>query len=104
MMEDLFTIHYLALAFAAVLALLWIVFESSRKPPLKPREKARIFACGMEASPGELNVPQEGYYGYMKRFFRTERLSEAHSGRLSSYIAWIIIGLAIILSVMVIMW
>ena len=104
MMEELLYMQYIALAFLAVLALLWIVFEASRKQPGKAREKARIFACGMDASPDSLNVPQQGYFGYMKRFFRTDRLSDAHSGRLSSYLAWIIAGLAVILAAMVIMW
>ena len=104
MIEDLLTIQYLALVFAAVLALLWIVFEVSRKPPSKAREKRRIFACGMDVAPEELNVPQESYYQYMKMFFRTGLLSKAHSGKLSTYIAWILIGLAVIMAVMVMMW
>lgn len=104
MMEDLMAMQYLALAFAAMIALLWIIFEASRRRPEKPREKARIFACGVEATPGELNVPQRSYYQYMKRFFVTGLLARAHSGRLSTYIAWILAGLVVIMAAMVMMW
>ncbi len=104
MIEDLLTIQYLALVFAAILALLWIVFETSRRTPEKPREKARIFACGMEAAPEELNVPSESYFDYMKKIFRTDLLARAHSGRLSTYVVWILIGLAVIMAVMVMLW
>ncbi len=101
---DLFSIYYIALAFAGVLAILWVVFEFSEKKPEKPGEKSAIFACGMKASPEELNVPPWNYYEYLKRFFRAERLSEMHSGELSHYIAWILMGIALILSVMLILW
>ncbi len=104
MMEELMAMQYLALALAAVIALLWIIFEASRREPKKPREKARIFACGTEATPGELNVPQGSYYQYMKRFFVTGPLARVHSGRLSTYIAWILAGLAVIMTAMVMMW
>lgn len=104
MMEDLVAIQYIALAFGGVAALLWVILESSRKPPARAREKSRIFACGIEASPGEMSVPQENYLDYMKRFFRTDFLAKAHSGRLSDYVAWIIIGLAVIMALMVMLW
>jgi hypothetical protein len=104
MIEDLLAMQYLALAFAAVLALLWIIFESSRRRPEKPQEKSRIFACGTEATPGELNVPSEGYFDYMKKLFVTEPLARAHSGRLSTYVIWILTGLAVIMAVMVMLW
>jgi hypothetical protein len=104
MIEDLFAIQYIALAFAGVIALLWIVLELSRKPPAKPREKARIFACGVDATPDKLNVPSESYYDYMKRFFRTRYLSAAHSGKLSHYVSWIIVGLAVIMAMLVMLW
>ncbi len=103
MTGDLLMIQYLAAVFVAVLALLWVVLESSRKPP-KRREKSRIFACGMDAVPQELNVPQDSYYNYMLRFLRTGALARAHSGKLSDYIAWIIIGTAIMAVFMVMLW
>jgi hypothetical protein len=104
MIEDLIAIQYIALAFGGAVALLWIVLESSRKPPARARKKARIFACGTEAAPEELNVPPGGYLDYMKGFFRTGFLARMHSGRLSDYVAWIIIGLALIIAVMVMLW
>jgi hypothetical protein len=104
MIEELIHIQYLALAFAGVMALLWVVSEASRRRPERPSEKARIFACGVDAKPEELNVPQGSHYQYMRRFLMTGPLARAHSGDLSTYISWILAGLAIIMAVMVIMW
>ena len=103
-MEDLVAIQYIALAFAGVAALLWVVLEASRRPPSRAREKVRIFACGTEAVPEEMNVPPGSYFDYMRRFLRAGSLGRAHSGRLSDYVAWIIIGLAAIMAVMVMLW
>ncbi len=58
----------------------------------------------MEISARELNVPPDSYYEYMKRFFRTGLLARLHSGRLSEYVIWIIIGTALIMAMMLILW
>ena len=101
MIEDLFGIHYIALAFLGMLILLWIVLElSGNRPRRERKEKSRIFACGMEASPGQLNVSQESYYEYMKRFLGSEPLARLHSGRLSDYVTWIIFGTVLIMAMM----
>lgn len=104
MTAELLTLQYLALAFAVVLALLWVIFEASRRSPDKPKRKSRIFACGMEASPSQLNVPSGNFYEYIKRFLRSERLSELHSGKLSHYIVWILIGMALVMVFVVGLW
>ena len=101
MIGDLMTIQYLALLFVGILVLLWIFFEPSRRPPRK--EKRAIFACGMDIPPEELNVPPDSYYRYMRGFLGTRYLARLHSGKLSSYISWIIIGAAFIMA-MLILW
>jgi hypothetical protein len=102
MIEDLIIIQYLALIFVAVLILLWIFFEPSARSP--KRDKKRIFACGMDIPPEKLNIPSDSYYEYMKRFLRTGYLARLHSGKLSNYISWIIIGAALIMAAMLILW
>jgi hypothetical protein len=104
MIEDLFMLQYLALAFIGILAIIWIVFEVSNRPPRGGRPKSRIFACGMECSPAELNVPPGSYYECLKRILRTGFLARLHSGRLSEYIIWIIMGTCFIMIMMVILW
>ena len=104
MIEGLLTIHYLALALAGTMALLWILLEATEKKPSRPRERARIFACGMDDVPQQLNVPEHSYYNYLLRLLRTETLANLHSGKLSSYVIWILMGMALILSVMLILW
>ena len=103
-LSDLFSVYYLALALTGVLALLWIILEASEKKPSRPQFSSRIFACGMKASPNELNIHSMNYYDYMKRFFRTELLARAHSGNLSHYITWILVGMAFIMAVLLILW
>lgn len=103
MIADIFGIHYLALTLFGVMVLLWFVFELSSNPPRRGRkEKSRIFACGVESSPGELNVSEDSYYRYMKRFLGSDILGRLHSGRLSDYVVWIILGTAFIMAVMLI--
>jgi hypothetical protein len=104
MIEGLLTIHYLALALAGTMGLLWILLEATEKKPLRPMEKARIFACGIKESPEMLNVPEHSYYNYLLMLLRTEALANLHSGKLSSYVTWILMGMALILSVMLILW
>ena len=103
MIADLLGIQYLAVIFLAVLALLWLVFELFSNPPRRGRGKSRIFACGMEIPPEKLNIPHESYYGYMKRFLGSGLLARLHSGRLSDYVTWIIIGTCFIMAMMLIL-
>jgi hypothetical protein len=101
---DLFTMYYVASGLVAVLAILWIVLEATERRPSLPKKSSRIFACGMEVSPGELNVPSGSYYDYLKRFLFAEKLAEAHSGDLSVYVGWILVGIAVIISTLMILW
>ena len=104
MIGDIFSVWLLAFAFLGVVAILWIIFEASESKPSKPKESSVAYACGTSPSPDELNVPSWSYYEYMKHFLRAEYLSRLHSGDLSTYMAWILIGMVLIFSVMVIMW
>ncbi|MCK4714024.1 MAG: hypothetical protein KAT35_00490 [Candidatus Aenigmarchaeota archaeon] len=104
MIQDLVLIQYLALVMGATLALLWIVHEFSRNPPRKSQEKSRMFACGMDVSPEDAALPSDSYYSYLKRLLGTRHLARLHSGKLSDYNIWIIIGTALIMAVMLILW
>lgn len=104
MIEDIFSLYYLALALAGVVAILWIIFEASEKKPAGRKEKTRMYTSGTGISPQDLNIQEPNYYEYMKRFLRAESLARLHSGDLSTYMAWILIGMALIFSVMLIAW
>ncbi len=104
MMNDLASIQYLALALLSSAALLWIVHELSRKPPRKPAEKSRMFACGMDVHPEDSAMPSDSYYRYLRRLLGTRHLARLHSGRLSEYNIWIMIGTALIMAAMMILW
>ncbi len=98
-------IQYLALAMLGLLALLWLLFEASSSPPSRKhlKEKERMFACGMEMEPEDMNVPQESYFASANRFLRTDLVGRLHTGRLSDYTILIIIGTAIIMAALMIL-
>ena len=104
MIEDIFTFYYVAISFLGVIAMLWIVFEATERKPTRQKEKQIMFACGTESSPEDLNVSSWNYYEYMKKFLLAGHLSRLHSGKLSTYMAWILIGMVVIFSVMLIAW
>ena len=98
------SVFYISLAFGTAFALLWVVFELTEKKPRKTRAKESIFTGGLDIKPGELNIPSTNYYGYLRQVLRTEYLSRFHSGRLSTYLSWMLIGMALIIGMMVALW
>jgi len=104
------SVFYISIVFGAAFGLLWVVFELSEKKPKKThpighrRAKESIFAGGLDSKPSELNIPPTNYYGYLRKVLRTERLSRLHSGKLSTYISWMLIGMALIIGMMVALW
>lgn len=97
-------IYQITIAFAVILALSWVVYEITERKPSKKSRKSRIFACGMDQGPSELNVPSTNYYEQLNNFLQTERLSRLHSGRLSDYISWILIGMVFVITMLVVLW
>ena len=105
MMWDIISIQYIALSMLGLLGALWILFTLSSHTPVRDRkEKSRMYASGMDMSPSQAGMPSSSYYSYMKRFLGTDYLAKLHSGKLSTYNAWIIIGTAIIMAAMLILW
>jgi hypothetical protein len=96
-------IQYAAMALAGLLFLVWITYKSSRHPSRKKASRS-IYSCGMGYEPDEMGVSQEGYYDYMRRFLRADLIGRLHSGRLSTYTSWIMIGTAMILAAALILW
>ena len=92
--------------FLLVLALVSLVYYLSRRSgPVKVgREKTRIYACGEDELPENMNVNEAGFFRLMGRILGFEKIKNIHSGDLSSYLTWIFIGMLILILVMVMMW
>ena len=75
---------------------------------VKPKpsvEKVKTYACGEEARPEEVHADSELFYSPVRRvlklFYRYIR--PAHTGILSSYLLWVVIGFIVILIVVMLM-
>ena len=61
--------------------------------------KIKTYACGEEVKPEEVHVDSEQFYSPMRRVFRPfyRFVRPAHSGLLSAYLFWVLVGLFVIL-------
>ncbi len=68
------------------------------KPRLTP-EKAKTYTCGEELKPEEMHADSEQFFSPIRRvlgsFYRY--IQTAHTGVLSTYLLWVIVGFIIIL-------
>jgi hypothetical protein len=67
------------------------------KPRLTP-EKLKTYACGEEAKPEETHMDSEQFFSPIRRIFRPfyRYIQPAHTGVLSTYLLWVVVGLIII--------
>ena len=61
--------------------------------------KREGYACGEKE---EKAVKARNFYKIIFSTFKLDKLREAHSGKLSDYLTWIVIGLAILILIFVI--
>jgi hypothetical protein len=72
----------------------------------KPRlttEKLKTYACGEEAKPGEAHMDSEQFFSPIRRIFRPfyRYIQPAHTGVLSTYLLWVIVGFIIIVIIII---
>lgn len=105
-MNGLYVIQNLGFVFLGIFFLVALVYFISRKtgPARAGREKRRIYACGEDESPEDLNVVESGFFAAIGKVLGIQKLRNFHSGDLSSYLTWIFIGLMILIMIMVMMW
>ena len=103
MTTELIAIQYLGLAFAGIVFVLFIVSKMFSNKNEKKQAK-RMYSCGMGLLPHEFRLPQESFYNYLKKITGAEKISALHSGKLTTYMIWIVVGAAIILSLAMVLW
>lgn len=64
--------------------------------------ETEMYLCGEEYS-GEYKVSGD-YFSSIARFVGAERLRRAHSGDLSQYLYWLVLGTVFITVALVVMW
>jgi hypothetical protein len=105
-MMGIYAVQNIGILFVAVLALVGAVYYVSRRAgPVKiGKEKERIFACGEDETPENLNVLESGFFTSLGKTLGISRLRSAHDGDLSNYITWIFIGMLVLIMVLVMAW
>jgi len=68
------------------------------------RAKRKIFACGEDKKPEEMDVPYESFYRVLVSAFGLEGIKKWHSGDLSRYLIWIFSGAMILITVLLMVW
>jgi hypothetical protein len=77
------------------------IYSLGRYPRKKEDYKEEAYTCG-EPLP-DIQVPSDSFYQAIKRTLKVRRLHEFHTGNLSDYLFWVLVGLtAIILLVVMI--
>ena len=105
-MIGIYAIQTLAIAFLTVFALVSVVYYLFRRagPVRVGKEKRKIYACGEDEAPENLNVNIAGFFNNLGSILGVNKLREAHSGDLSRYLTWIFIGMLLLIIVMVLQW
>ncbi len=105
-MIGIYEVQNIAVLFFAVLGIVYIVYYISKKAgPVKAgKEKTKIYACGEDASPENLNVFESGFFRSAGKILGIEHIKDAHNGDLSRYLTWIFIGMTVLIIVMVMLW
>lgn len=93
--------------FGILVALIFMLNKHSMKYGRKRRPsnaKKKIYACGEDMSPIQMDVPQGSFYRVFIRYMRLEKLSEWHSGDLSRYLTWVFAGMVVLMLYLLVFW
>lgn len=58
---------------------------------------SKIFACGEDYKPAELDNPASSYFSSLIKVFGLNKLNEIHNGDLSRYLTWVLSGMVVIM-------
>lgn len=105
-MKELFISYYLAPVFFLFLMIFFSIYLISTKIAKKKRVegKQKIYACGEDIRPTELNIPSESFYKVLVRVLGLPSIKKAHSGELTRYLTWIFVGMIALIVILVLLW
>jgi len=101
-MDQVLIMQNIIVMFLVFLAVFLVIYAMGKKP-VKRREQ-KIYACGEDIPPEHLNVPQDSFYRVFVRTLRIGWLKRMHTGNLSDYLAWIVLGLVFLIIILSILW
>lgn len=76
-----------------------LIYAAGRRPRKKEQFKEETYTCG-EPMP-DIRVQADNFYQIIRRTFRLGKLRHIHSGDLSDYVLWVVVGLTLILVLVV---
>ena len=85
------------LAIFTVLGLL--IYVAGRRPKKSEPGKEETYTCGEDMP--DIRVQADNFYQVIRKSFRLGKLRHIHSGDLSDYVLWVVVGLTLILVLVV---
>lgn len=101
-MDKVFIMQNIIVMFLVLLVVFLVIYVMGKKPT--KRKEQKIYACGEDIPPEHLNVPQDSFYKVFVRSLRIGWLKRMHTGSLSDYLVWIMLGLVFIVIALSILW
>ena len=102
-MDQMLIMQNIIVMFLVFLAVFLVIYAIGKKPTRRRREQ-KIYACGEDIPPEHLNVPQDSFYRVFVRTLRIGWFRRMHTGNLSDYLVWIILGLVFLVIVISMLW
>jgi hypothetical protein len=103
-MNGIYLVQDIGMAFLAILGIVALVYYMSRRAGPTRTGKQKIYACGEDESPENMNVSLSGFFEQAGSVLGINHIRDAHNGDLSNYLGWILIGMLALILVMVIYW
>ena len=66
--------------------------------------KKKIYACGEDIRPADMNIPQESFYSVLVKTMKLEKFRELHSGDLTRYLVWVFTGMVVLMIYLMVLW
>ena len=87
------------LAFLGFIGLGLLIYLLGNRKKRAEERKGDTYTCG-EPFP-ETGVPSDGFYEAIVKNLRVDDIRRLHSGRLSDYLLWLMVGIVAVIIVMV---
>lgn len=101
-MNQVMIMQNIIVTFLVFLGIFLAVYLIGRRPGKKKGRE--IYACGEDISPERLNVPQDSFFRVFTKTLRIDWLRRMHTGNVSDYLVWIILGLIFIIVILSTVW
>lgn len=93
--------------FGTLLLVLFLIFKLLEKNRMRVDGQPggnRIYACGEDLRPEELNIPAESFYKVFISILGLGAVRKAHSGRLGDYLLWVAVGAVLLILYVMFLW